>query len=160
MLCIALAARVVVLVAEPISPRNACRGVQAAAVAALVTAAALSSVQGWRDVREATRTRAQVVASAYELLDTDLAQRCPSPFVVRSPAVVALTARHLHRPLEDITVAGAAGAGVVLQPLTFDAAEMAGYGPLTPLAEQRLFPHDAPPRDSNTHWALYSSCQP
>jgi hypothetical protein len=74
--------------------------------------------------------------------------------------MVAVTALTLDRPLRDITVANHAGAGVLLQPLTRQAMELAGYGPMTPLAQQREFPPDAPPRQSNHDWVLYSSCQP
>lgn len=126
----------------------------------LVTASTIHNVPGWKDVVFAHHVRTEVFTAAHELLNTDLAQRCEAPFAVRSPALVPFTTLTLNRPLRDIVVADHAGTGVLLQPLTHDAATLAGYGPLTPLTQQATFPTDSPPRDSNTHWALYSTCQP
>ena len=126
----------------------------------LVAASVGANVSGWKDVTYARQLRADAFAAASELLDTDLARHCDAPVVVRSPAMVAMAALTLDRPLRDITVAEEAGKGVLLQPLNNDAAQLAGYGPMTPLAQQAIFPTDAPPRQSNTYWALYSSCQP
>ena len=127
---------------------------------ALVAASVGSNVTGWKDVTNARNLRADAFAAASELLDTDLVRDCDAPIVVRSPAMVAMTALTLERPLRAITVADQAGEGVLLQPLNNDAAELAGYGPMTPLTQQANFPTDAPHRQSNDHWALYSSCQP
>jgi hypothetical protein len=160
LLCVAVAARCVAL-ASRLTRRPRAGSILSIAVAALlVAAAAAANTTAWRDVAAARQIRAEAFNAGSELVQTDLAQDCAAPFVVRSPAVVALTALTLDRPLRDITVAGQAGTGVLLQPLTVEAAQLAGYGPMTPLEEQAMFPTDAPPRQSNAHWALYSSCQP
>jgi hypothetical protein len=99
-----------------------------------------------------------VLVSAHELASDRLLRDCPGPVVVRSPAMVALTALELGRPLRLVEVGDDPGSGVLLQPLSAEAAELAGYGPMTPLAEQSRFPADAPPRAQSTHWALYSRC--
>ena len=160
LLCIALATLCIPLASRLVSSSPA-SGVLATVVAvALLASTAAANITGWQDVFYARQLRAQAFSSAADLLSTDLARRCEAPFVVRSPALVAATALTLDRPLRDITVADHAGNGVLLQPLTRDAMELAGYGPMTAIAQQEIFPNDAPPRQSNSNWALYSSCQP
>lgn len=162
LLCVVLATAAVPLVrsvagrARP-TVRRTC---SAALVLALVGGAVVAGVPGWRDLMTATRTRAEVMASAENLLDSDLVRGCPGQVTVRSPAVAAVTALRLDRPLRDVRVGSSADDGVLLQPLTLAAAELAGYGPLTPLAAQATFPADAPPRLQDAHWAVYSSCRP
>jgi len=160
LLCVALAARCVPLAGG--LPRKARASTALATVVGvtLVAASAGANVAGWQDVTNARNLRADAFAAASELLDTDLVRGCDAPVVVRSPAMVAMTALTLDRPLRDIKVADQASKGVLLQPLNNDAAELAGYGPMTPLTQQATFPTDAPPRQSNAYWALYSSCQP
>jgi len=160
LLCIALAARCVSLAGRIARTKRASTILSTTVAVILVASATLASLTGWRDVATARAVRTEAFAAASSLLDNGLAQECEAPFVVRSPALVALSALKLDRPLRDITVANQAGQGVLLQPLTLDAAQLAGYGPMTPLAEQATFPTDAPPRQSNAQWALYSACQP
>jgi hypothetical protein len=160
LLCIALAALCIPLAVRLVRTTRASLTVGVVVAIALVVGAAGANVYGWQDVLHARQVRAEAFKSAVELLDTDLARHCTAPVVVRSPAMVAVTALTLDRPLRDITVADQAGAGVLLQPLTREAAELAGYGPMTSLTQQKNFPTDAPPRQSNHNWALYSSCQP
>jgi len=160
LLCVALAARCIPLAGRFTRSTRTSATVAAGVTVVLLVGSVWANVSGWKDVSYAHNLRADVFASASELLDTDLSRRCDAPFVVRSPAMVALTALTLDRPLRDIKVSDQAGTGVLLQPLTQEAAELAGYGPMTPLAQQGTFPTDAPPRQSNNAWALYSSCQP
>lgn len=160
LLCVTLAARCIPLAGRLNRPKRASAAVAAAVAIVLVAGSVGANAAGWKDVAAARNLRTEAFTSASELLDTDLARRCDAPFVVRSPAMVALTALTLDRPLHVIKVADEAGPGVLLQPLTQEAAELAGYGPMTPLAQQGTFPTDAPPRQSNNDWALYSSCQP
>ncbi len=160
LLCVALAARCIPLAAR-ITRKSHTSAVVAAVVGAVLVAASVgANVAGWRDVTHARQLRSDAFAAASELLDTDLAQRCDAPVVVRSPAMVAITALTLDRPLRDVSVDDQAGGGILLQPLNRDAAQLAGYGPMTPMTQQAIFPTDAPPRQSNAYWALYSSCQP
>ncbi|NYI41876.1 hypothetical protein [Demequina lutea] len=160
LLCVALAARCIPLAARLARNPRLSTAVAAAVGVVLVGASAGSNVSAWHDVSYARQVRADAFTAASQLLDTDLARRCDAPVVVRSPAMVAMVALTLDRPLRDITVADQAGKGVLLQPLNNDAAQLAGYGPMTPLTQQATFPTDAPPRQSNADWALYSSCQP
>ena len=160
LLCIALAALCIPLAVRLVRTPQASLTVAVVVGIALVAGATGANISGWQDVLHAREVRAEVFMSAVQLLDTDLARHCTAPVVVRSPAMVAVTALTLDRPLRDITVADKAGAGVLLQPLTREAAELAGYGPMTSLTQQVKFPADAPPRQSNHNWALYSSCQP
>jgi len=160
LLSIALAALCIPLAVRLIRTPQASLTVAVVVGIALVVGAAGANISGWQYVLHARQVRAEAFMSAVQLLDTDLARHCTAPVVVRSPAMVAVTALTLDRPLRDITVADKAGAGVLLQPLTREAAELAGYGPMTSLTQQVKFPADAPPRQSNHNWALYSSCQP
>jgi len=160
LLCVVLAARCIPLVARLVRNPRASKAAAAFVAVVLVVASVGANVSGWHDVTSARQVRADAFTAASQLLHTDLARRCVAPVVVRSPAMVAMVALTLDRPLRDITVADQAGKGVLLQPLNNDAAQLAGYGPMTPLAQQAIFPTDAPPRQSNTDWALYSSCQP
>lgn len=160
LLCIALATLCIPLTVRLVSTKRASRAVAVVSGIALVVGAAGANVPGWQDVLYARQVRTEAFTSAFELLSTELAQNCAAPVVVRSPALVALTALVLDRPLRDIAVADHAGAGVLLQPLNREAMELAGYGPMTSFAQQANFPTDAPPRQSNSDWALYSRCQP
>ena len=160
LLCIALAALCIPLAVRLVRTPQASLTVAVVVGIVLVVGAAGANVSGWQEVLHARQVRAEAFGSAVQLLDTDLARHCTAPVVVRSPAMVAVTALTLDRPLRDITIADKAGAGVLLQPLTREAAELAGYGPMTSLTQQENFPTDAPPRQSNHNWALYSSCQP
>lgn len=160
LLCIALAARCITLIARRARTTRGYTVAEVTGSVVLVTAAAWANVTAWQDVTYARDVRINTFTSAIDLLDTDLARHCDAPFVVRSPAMVAVTALALDRPLRDIAVADQARDGVLLQPLTRDAADLVGYGPMTPLEQQAQFPTDAPPRQSNDDWALYSRCQP
>jgi len=159
-LCVALAARCVPLAGALARSERARTVVRSIASIVLVTSSVLANIPAWHDVAEARQVRAEAFAAAQELLDTELPRACEAPFVVRSPALVALTSLALDRPLSDIAISGEPGEGVLLQPLTVEAAQLAGYGPMTPLEQQGVFPQTAPPRDGNGHWALYSSCTP
>jgi hypothetical protein len=160
LLCVVLAARCIPLAARLVRNQRASTVTAAFIGVVLVVASVGSNVTGWLDVTSARQVRAGAFTAASKLLDTDLARRCDAPLIVRSPAMVAMVALTLDRPLRDITVGDQAGKGVLLQPRNNDAAQLAGYGPMTPLAQQAIFPTDAPPRQSNADWALYSSCQP
>ncbi|MEP7765666.1 hypothetical protein [Sanguibacter sp. 25GB23B1] len=126
----------------------------------LVAATVAANVAGWRDVREAREMRHEVFEAARDVLDSDLVDACARPLVVRSPAMVPIAAWHLDLRLAQVQVGGEALEGVLLQPLTMEAALLAGYGPYTPLDQQATFPAGVPPRANNTHWALYSTCVP
>jgi hypothetical protein len=160
LLSIALATLCIPLAVRRVRTTHASLTVAVVVGITLVAGAAGANVSGWQDVVHARQVRAEAFTSAVQLLHTALARHCTAPLVVRSPAMVALIALTLDRPLRDITVADHAGAGVLLQPLTREAMELAGYGPMTSLAQQENFPTDAPPRQSNRNWAPYSSCQP
>lgn len=160
LLCIALATLCIPLAIQLVRTPSASLAVAVVVGLALVLGAAGANVSGWQDVLYARQVRAEAFTSAFDLLDTELARHCAAPVVVRSPAMVAVTALTLDRPLRDINVADQAGSGVLLQPLNREVMELAGYGPMTPLAQQGTFPTDAPPRQSNNDWALYSSCKP
>lgn len=160
LLCLALASSGVAVVSRALADRARAARLAAATSTAvvLVAAAGVTVAPAWADVTAATRTRSAVLVSAHELTSDGLLRDCPGPVVVRSPAMVALTALELGRPLRLVEVGDDPGSGVLLQPLSAEAAELAGYGPMTPLAEQSRFPADAPPRAQSTHWALYSRC--
>lgn len=128
--------------------------------AVLVTATVVANIAGWRDLLEAREVRGEVFDEAWELLDSDLVDACTEPLVVRSPAMVPVAAWHLDLRLAAITVGDDPLEGVLLQPLTMEAALLAGYGPYTSLDQQATFPADAPPRANNAQWALYSRCVP
>lgn len=159
-LTIAVAANCVTLAGRLARTRSVRIVAESGVALALIAGSVIANVSPWRDVAAAREIRDEAFTSASQLLDTELARNCTAPIVVRSPAVVALTALHLDRPLTEIAIAGEPDHGVLLQPLTLDAAKLAGYGPMTPLEEQAVFPQTAPPRESNAHWALYSTCQP
>lgn len=160
LLCTALATQCIPLIATRVRHPRRSLTTAASIGVLLIATSTVHNIAGWKDLTLAHHTRTDVFTAAHELLHTDLAQRCDAPFVVRSPAMVAITALSLNRPLSDIVVADHPDTGVLLQPLTHDAATLAGYGPLTPLEQQATFPTDSPPRGSNAHWALYSTCQP
>jgi len=160
LLCVPLAAAATVEIgARARAPRaRTALGIGLAAV--LLVSTVVSNAVPWRDVAVAREIQAARFTSADELLDTPLARTCDAPFVVRSPAMVPVVALSLDRRLDQIIVDDAAGPGVVLQPLTLESAALSGYGPMYSLERQARFPVDAPPRASNTSWALYSRCQP
>lgn len=126
----------------------------------LVAATVAANVAGWRDIHDAREARHEVFEAARDVLDSDLVDACAGPLVVRSPAMVPIAAWHLDLRLAEVQVGGEALEGVLLQPLTMEAALLAGYGPYTPLDQQAAFPAGVPPRANNTHWALYSTCVP
>lgn len=155
-----LAAAAAVDVARSV-PRERARSVLVGLAAAAIVATSLGANRApLAEVHEVRAMREDVFDAADELLAGELAQSCPDTFVVRSPAMVPHAALTLERPLEALTVSESAGTGVLLQPLTLDAAELGGYGPITPLPTQATFPTDASPRAANEHWALYSNCTP
>ncbi|MGV8972819.1 MAG: hypothetical protein ACOH10_10900 [Rhodoglobus sp.] len=159
LLCLPIAAGTIPALTRPVRPalpRAALTGVLAVI---LVGAAAVSNVGAWKDVTSARDLRADLFAEANELLHSPLVRNCTGPVIVRSPALVARTALELGRPLIDVQVADKAGTGVLLQPLTLQAATLDGYGPMISATEQAIFPTDAPPRANNTNWAVYSTCQ-
>lgn len=128
--------------------------------AVFVAATVAANSAGWRDVYEAREMRSEAFDEARELLDTDLVATCDGPLVVRSPAIVPIAAWHLDRRLAAVKVDDEVRDNVLLQPLTMEAALLAGYGPYTPLDQQATFPSRVPPRENNIHWALYSTCVP
>jgi hypothetical protein len=157
LLCVPLAARAITDLSGP----SQARGVLAAVTAgALIAGTLISCAPGWRDLVEARASRAETFANLQQLLEHPVARHCGTPLSVRSPALVPVVALHLDIPLNRVTVSGEAGGGALVQPLTLESAELAGFGPRTPLAEQGRFPSDASPRTSNAGWALYSNCRP
>jgi len=160
LLCVTLAALCIPMAAQLIRSTRASRSTGMIVAVVLVAGSTLANLSAWQDVSHARKLRGEAFASAFELLDTDLAQHCAAPIAVRSPALVALTSLTLNRPLRDITVSDRASAGILLQPLTRESMELAGYGPMTSFKQQEVFPTDAPPRQSNRNWALYSRCEP
>lgn len=155
-----LAARGAVGVGSPVAGVRARSVLVGSASVAVAVAALVANWAPLGEVREVRAMRQTVFDAADELLGSDLAQDCPGALVVRSPAMVPQVALTLERPLGTLAVAEQAGTGVLLQPLTLDAAELGGYGPMTPLQAQAVFPDDASPRAANEHWALYSNCTP
>jgi hypothetical protein len=157
LLCVPLAAGAITDLTGPSQPRRVLAAVTAGA---LIAGTLISCAPGWRDLVEARASRAETFANLEQLLEHPVARHCGTPLSVRSPALVPVVALRLEIPLSRIAVSGEAGGGALVQPLTLDAAELAGFGPRTPLAEQGRFPSDASPRTSNAEWALYSNCRP
>lgn len=150
-----------ILAAVRIPRAGAARAVASPILATVLLAATVAAnVAGWRDIHSARELRHEVFEAARDVLDSDLVDACAGPLVVRSPAMVPIAAWHLDLRLAQVQVGGEALEGVLLQPLTMEAALLAGYGPYTPLDQQATFPAGVPPRGNNTHWALYSTCVP
>lgn len=124
----------------------------------LLGTAALSSADDWRDLRDARATRARALADAHHTLNS--APVCtPTAAAVRSPALVPVVALETGLPLRAISVADTTPEhGLLLQPLTLDAALLAGFGPSAPLAQQAHTPQAGHIDAVTTSWARLTLC--
>lgn len=157
LLCLPLSAALIASTQIPRAERE--RAIANAVLALVLVATAVgANIPGWQDIVDAREARDVAFAGAEEMMDRDFVAVCADPLVVRSPAMVPVVAWHLDLPLSAVKVGAEPGEGVLLQPLTVDAALLAGFGPYTPLDEQAAFPSEAPPRANNEQWALYSRC--
>ncbi len=147
---------IVAVIAGSGSPNR--RIITVAALAALTATSIAANVSPWHDLATERGEREQLLTEARGLLDTSLARECGHGWTVRSSAMVPVAALMLDARLHEIALGRDPGDGVLLQPLTIDAATLPGFGPATEISEQAQFPANASPRQATADWALYSNC--